>query len=78
MSFCVMRTKILVVVTLLLAVSPNVLAGGKADFVLVKKSERKLYLKSGDRILETYSVAFGANPGGHKQQEGDERTPEGR
>lgn len=49
-----------------------------ADKVLVDKSEEKLYLlKAGSTIAE-FSVAFGANPVGHKQQEGDERTPEGQ
>ena len=50
----------------------------KADLVLVFKSESKLLLKKEDRTLRQYSVAFGAQPKGHKQQAGDERTPEGR
>lgn len=47
------------------------------DRVLVVKSERMLYLKSGGEILRRYPVALGPVPWGHKQQEGDERTPEG-
>lgn len=31
-----------------------------------------------NQILKSYHVVFGANPHGHKQQEGDQRTPEGR
>ena len=31
----------------------------------------------GEKVKE-YSVAFGANPKGHKEKEGDERTPEGK
>ncbi|NOZ53159.1 MAG: L,D-transpeptidase family protein [Gammaproteobacteria bacterium] len=50
----------------------------KADFVVVIKSESKMLLKKGDNTLRTYKVAFGAKPQGHKQEEGDERTPEGR
>ena len=50
----------------------------KADSVLVIKSQSKLYLKKDGKILKEYRVAFGANPKGHKEQEGDERTPEGR
>jgi len=46
--------------------------------VRVDKSDRRMELLSGDRILKTYSIALGANPVGHKQREGDERTPEGR
>ena len=47
------------------------------DLVLVKKSENKIYLMSGKTIVKKYHVVFGANPKGHKQQEGDEKTPEG-
>ena len=50
----------------------------KADLVLVKKSERKMYLMKNEIPFREYKVAFGANPKGHKQQEGDERTPEGK
>lgn len=49
----------------------------KADFVLVIKSEKRLYLKRGDQILKSYRVVFGANPIGPKRMEGDQRTPEG-
>ena len=49
----------------------------KADHVLVVKSERQLYLMRGDKVLAAYPVAFGGEPEGHKQQQGDERTPEG-
>jgi murein L,D-transpeptidase YafK len=49
----------------------------KADAVLVVKSERQLYLMKGDKILAAYHVELGAEPKGHKQQQGDERTPEG-
>lgn len=49
----------------------------KADFVVVKKSERKLYLYRGDEILKTYRIALGKQPDGHKKREGDSRTPEG-
>jgi murein L,D-transpeptidase YafK len=49
-----------------------------ADFVLVVKSESRLYLFREGRELASFKVVFGANPRGHKQQQGDERTPEGR
>lgn len=45
--------------------------------VVVKKTEKKMYLYQSGKILKEYSVSFGANPEGHKQKEGDERTPEG-
>lgn len=63
---------------LLLLMSGNALAIEKADMVLVVKSESKLYLLKNGKVLGEYRAAFGANPKGHKQQEGDERTPEGR
>ncbi len=50
----------------------------RVDTVLVVKSERMLYLKSNGEIFRRYPVALGPVPWGHKQQEGDERTPEGR
>lgn len=50
----------------------------RVDTVLVVKSERMLYLKAGGEILRRYPVSLGPVPWGHKQQEGDERTPEGR
>jgi len=49
----------------------------KADMVVVEKSEAKLYLKKGNKVIKEYHVAFGTNPKGHKQKKGDERTPEG-
>jgi len=54
------------------------LAFTPVDRVLVVKSERMLYLKSNGEVLRSYPVALGPVPWGHKQQEGDERTPEGR
>ena len=50
----------------------------KVDKVVVKKSINKMYLMKGDRPIRTYHIALGANPVGHKVQEGDHRTPEGR
>jgi murein L,D-transpeptidase YafK len=49
-----------------------------ADRVVVRKGERKLYLMRGEDVLRTYRVALGLRPEGHKQFEGDFRTPEGR
>ncbi len=65
-------------VLLLLAWLPFSVWAGDIDLVLVDKSKSRMYLKSGDKVIREYRVAFGANPVGHKRQEGDERTPEGR
>jgi murein L,D-transpeptidase YafK len=48
-----------------------------ADRVVVRKAERQLQLMRGDRVLRTFEVALGLTPTGHKQREGDFRTPEG-
>ncbi len=50
----------------------------RADYVLVDKSTNRMYLYQGNEVLKAYNVGFGQNPVGHKQQEGDHRTPEGR
>jgi len=52
--------------------------GTKADRVVVRKAARTLELYRGAELLRVYKVALGRNPLGHKQQEGDSRTPEGR
>jgi len=49
----------------------------KADKVIVHKSKRKMQLLKNGEVIRTYKIALGDNPIGHKQQEGDERTPEG-
>ena len=48
------------------------------DYVLVKKSELKMYVISKGEKIKEYSISLGDNPKGHKEQEGDERTPEGK
>ena len=49
----------------------------RADKVVVRKSARVLELYSGERLLRAYPVALGRDPAGHKEREGDGRTPEG-
>ena len=50
----------------------------RADRVVVRKSARVLELYSGAQLLRQYHVSLGGNPIGHKQREGDSRTPEGQ
>ncbi|MDX2044480.1 MAG: L,D-transpeptidase family protein [Acidobacteriota bacterium] len=49
--------------------------------ILVKKSERKLYLYETiggkERLRKTYQIALGNTPTGHKRKQGDGKTPEG-
>lgn len=54
------------------------IALGQVDLVHVDKSEARLYLIREGRVVAEFPVAFGGDPIGHKRQEGDERTPEGR
>ena len=55
-----------------------VVDGAKATRLLVDKSDRLLIVYDGDREIARYTnIRFGDAPQGHKQFEGDERTPEG-
>lgn len=45
--------------------------------IIVEKSLRRLMLVSGDASLLVFPIALGREPRGHKQREGDNRTPEG-
>jgi murein L,D-transpeptidase YafK len=49
-----------------------------ADMVLVEKSKSRLYLMKEGQPFASFRVSFGSNPRGHKQEQGDGRTPEGR
>lgn len=51
--------------------------GPEVTSVQVHKSERKMYLLHGNEILEEFNVSLGKVPVGHKQFEGDGKTPEG-
>ena len=50
----------------------------RADLVRVEKSAHRLTLLRGSEVLKTYQISLGREPDGHKSQEGDGRTPEGR
>jgi murein L,D-transpeptidase YafK len=51
--------------------------GPEVTSVQVHKSARKMYLLHGNRALEVYDIGLGFAPDGHKQFEGDGKTPEG-
>lgn len=63
------------------APEPVMLGSGKSlpvvDRVVVRKSERRLYLMHGGNIVRAYHVSLGLNPIGQKERSGDFRTPEG-
>ncbi len=51
--------------------------GPEVTRVLVYKDARKMYLMHGNKALKAYDIGLGFAPQGHKQKEGDGRTPEG-
>ena len=79
-----MRLTALIPLTLLAACAtqpdaPETSLAGQVDFLLVDKSDRTLTAYRDGQVLKTYTdVALGDAPEGHKQFEGDEKTPEGR
>lgn len=51
--------------------------GPEVTSVQIHKGARKMYLLNGTEVLESYDVRLGFAPIGHKQFEGDGKTPEG-
>ncbi len=51
--------------------------GPEVTFVVVNKENRRMYLFHEERVLSGYDIQLGFEPSGHKQFEGDGRTPEG-
>lgn len=50
----------------------------QADLIIVEKAEQRMLLFKHGLVVREYPIALGFNPEGHKRQEGDGRTPEGR
>ena len=61
---------------LLLCYPPYDPSAGEVRLV-VKKAEHRLEVWQGETLVITYPVGLGRNPVGHKQREGDGKTPEG-
>ncbi len=51
--------------------------GPEVTYVVVNKGARRMYLLHHDKVLEDYDIRLGFAPIGHKEIEGDGRTPEG-
>ena len=47
------------------------------DNILVKKSQRKMFLRQAEKIVKEYKISLGGNPKGAKIKKGDQKTPEG-
>ena len=51
--------------------------GPEITSIQVHKADRKMYLLHNSKVVKTYDIGLGGNPVGHKQFEGDLKTPEG-
>ena len=71
------RVLLTAITMLSLLIAPVFAMDDIADRVVVKKSERKLFLISGDQVIRSYDIALGLVPAGEKVREGDFKTPEG-
>ena len=47
------------------------------DNIIVCKSKREMSVYSNGELLKTYKISLGRQPIGHKEFEGDKKTPEG-
>lgn len=52
--------------------------GPEVTRIIVMKSARRMHLLHGDTVLKSYDIDLGFQPDGHKEVQGDGRTPEGR
>lgn len=55
----------------------RIYTGPPVTGIVVQKAQRKMYLMNGSTVLKDYDFELGFNPTGHKEIEGDGRTPEG-
>jgi murein L,D-transpeptidase YafK len=51
--------------------------GPEVTLIQVQKANRKMYLLHNSRVLKAYDIGLGFAPVGHKEIEGDGKTPEG-
>jgi murein L,D-transpeptidase YafK len=73
-----MIARLIVALCLGLAVSTSQAHDLKtADQVVINKGERQLHLMRRGAVWRSYPIGLGFAPEGHKQREGDGRTPEG-
>ena len=66
---------LLAALLLFLALTPR--TAGADQRIVVFKAARQLQLLSDGAVVKTYRIGLGTNPVGHKQRQGDGRTPEG-
>jgi len=51
--------------------------GPEVTRIIINKGDREMFLLHHDRVLKSYEVDLGFAPEGHKEFEGDGKTPEG-
>ena len=56
---------------------PKLPNGIVIDKILVLKSQRQLQIFAQGKLISKFTISLGKNPIGHKEFEGDSRTPEG-
>ncbi|MBL6990520.1 MAG: L,D-transpeptidase family protein [Bacteriovoracaceae bacterium] len=75
-----MKSTILILLILFIggaAIASNPYNYPKATKVIIVKNKRRLYLVHHSMVYKEYKISLGQNPLGHKQMEGDSKTPEG-
>ena len=55
----------------------NTTGSVKIDLIVVEKAKRILSIYDNGSLIKSYKISLGKNPVGHKQFEGDSKTPEG-
>lgn len=74
-------TKLLIVLSLAAGLSActkfRSYDGPEVTRIVVMKAERRMYLLHDETVLRSFEIDLGFAPEGHKQFEGDGRTPEG-
>ena len=71
------KNTILLILFLCIAINAQSQEKVDVDTIVVEKAARKMYLMGGNEVIKEYDVSLGSNPIGHKQKEGDRKTPEG-
>ncbi|MBH32559.1 MAG: hypothetical protein CMD90_02795 [Gammaproteobacteria bacterium] len=66
----------IIIFTIFLLTSINY-AENYADRIVITKSKRIMYVIKNNLVIKEYNIFLGANPIGHKEFEGDKKTPEG-
>src|SRR5688572_5950517 len=76
--FVIFGLVILVVATYYFYPEKTLPAETRINKILIRKNDREMDVYSNESLIKTFSISLGGNPYGHKQVQGDQRTPEGR